>query len=531
MFLAASDLGGAPAPQDDYWYSPIWPRASSGAMVSPASARQLAAVYACVKVISETSAMLPAILYRRVDERRKLRAPEHPLYRILRRRPNAWQTAMEWREMMQAHVLLRGNAFSRIVTGRAGAIESLMPLHPDRMKPLILGEGRYRWRYTDPDGGEQILLREEVFHLRGLSNDGILGLNPIEEQRDTIGLGIAARDYGARFFDNDATPPTWIEHPSYFKTDEDERKFKQSWQASQTGRNRGKTAVLKYGMKLHQLEIKNSDAQFIEARKFSDEEIARIFRVPPHKIQNLDKATFSNIEHLGIEFVTDCLMPWLVRWEQAIDRDLLPDENEDELFVEFLVDMLLRGDQKSRYDAYRGAIVAGWMTRNEARVKENMDPLDGLDEPLEPLNMAAAGSDQTGAPADQTDAQNQARAPQQDERIRTAEDRAALFARAAAERVIRKEVAAIGKLCSRDEPQPLADAIGTFYARHANYVAEVMLCSIDDAASWCNAQRDELLAATATAQPETGADIVTQTIAAWPGHKPALLAERAQPAA
>ncbi len=521
MFLASDGIisPNTNGPHDDFWYEPVGSMSSAGMRVGPEQARRLAAVYACVKVISESVSMLPAILYRRVDDRTKRRATDHPLYNILRRRPNAWQTAMEWREMMQAHVLLRGNGYSQIVTGRAGQVEQLLPLHPDCVHIEMLAPGRYRFRVTEAGGAERILLREEVFHLRGLSADGVCGLSPIEEQRDTIGMGLAAQDYGARFFKNDATPPGWIEHPTHFKDDEAGQAFKLSWQAAQTGRNRGKTAVLQWGMKYHPIEIKNTDAQFIEARKFSIEEVARIFRVPPHKIQNLDKATFSNIEHLGIEFVTDCLMPWLVRWEQAVDRDLLPEQSEDELFLEHLVDMLQRGDTKTRHESYRSAIVTGWMTRNEARVKENMDPLDGLDEPLEPLSMGKAGSDSTGERPDEADD------PADGERTRPAdesEDRAARFARAAAERVVRKEVAAIARCYERGCPATFAEDVVEFYAKHAEYVAELMLCPADAAAAWCRTQREEMLAAI-DAEVETGGERVRALIETWPSHKPAAL--------
>jgi HK97 family phage portal protein len=287
--------------------------------------------------------------------------------------------------MLQGHCTLRGNAFAQIVSNARGEVTDLLPLHPDRMSIELLSDTQWRYRYTRRDGSETVLARSEVFHLRGLSPDGIVGYNPITAAREAVAGGLAAQDYGMRFFMNDAAPGGWIEMPNAFPSDEKRREFREAWQRQQTGRNRHKTAILEFGMKYHELGLKNEDIQFIETRKFSVSEIARLFRIPPHMIGDLEKATFSNIEQQSLEFVIHTLRPWLVRWEEAIRYHFLAED--DGLNVEFPVTALLRGDAQARAMYYHNGILDGWLTRNEARRMESLNPIDGLDEPLRPLNM------------------------------------------------------------------------------------------------------------------------------------------------
>lgn len=386
------------APHADFWYQPVGVHTASGTSVTPASSLSLPAVYACVKVITDALMQVPLILYRRTPDGGKERATEDPRYRLVHDVPNQHQTSAEWREIMQHHLLLRGNAFARIYrNGLQQAAELGMPHHPDfvTVEPVETTEGlRYRYEFRKENGTvDERLNADEVLHLRGLGlgPDGISGLSPIALEREAVGAGLAAQDFIARFFKNDASPGGWIEHPEHFKDDETKRKFRASWQDSQTGANRHKTAVLEYGMKYHPLELKLVDAQFLELRKYQNLDVARVFRVPPHLIMELDRATFSNITQQDIEFVKFTLLPWLTRWERRLSFSLLNENERNDLFFEFLVDGLERGDATARSSYYNRGIQDGWLTRNEVRVKENMNPLPGLDAPLEPLNMTNPG--------------------------------------------------------------------------------------------------------------------------------------------
>jgi HK97 family phage portal protein len=382
-FRASSDDR---SPWGDFWFEPVSVRSASGVRVSSDSAMRLAAVYACVRILSETLASLPLVLYRQRADGGKDRVTKHWLYSVLCRRPNRYQNPFEWREMLQGHLALRGNAYNQIFTNARGEITELMPIHPDRIRIEILPSGEYRYRVTDRVGQETVLPRGQVWHLKGLSSDGLMGLSPIELARESLGMALAAQDYGARFFANDAKPTGgWIEFPGSFKDPEAKRVFRESYQAAQSGANRGKVLVLENGMKFHEVGVTNKDAQFLELRKFQITDIARLFRVPPHMIADLDRATFSNIEQQSLEFVMHTMTPWAERWEASIESDLLLEG--DELEVEFDFANLMRGDAASRSAYYQSGIQNGWLTRNEARIAENLNPIDGLDEPLRPLNM------------------------------------------------------------------------------------------------------------------------------------------------
>jgi HK97 family phage portal protein len=304
--------------------------------------------------------------------------------------------------MLQGHLALRGNAFCQILANGRGEITELIPIHPDRVRMELLAEGDYRYRIQNQTGHEMVLPRGEVWHLRGLSSDGLLGLSPIELSRESLGMALAAQDYGARFFNNDAKPTGgWIEFPGNFKDAEAKRVFRESYQAAQSGANRGKVLVLENGMKFHEVGVTNKDAQFLELRKFQITDIARLFRVPPHMIADLDRATFSNIEQQSLEFVMHTMTPWAERWEASIEADLMLDG--DELEIEFDFANLMRGDAASRSAYYQSGIQNGWLTRNEARIAENLNPIKGLDQPLRPLNMVEEEDAEEQEPQDEGD--------------------------------------------------------------------------------------------------------------------------------
>ena len=315
-FRAAS---GDRSPWGDFWFEPVSVRTSSGTRVSADSAMRLSAVYACVRILAETLAMLPIVLYRQRSDGGKERVTDHWLYRLLAKRPNRWQNAFEWREMLQGHLALRGNAYNQIIANSRGEIAELVPVHPDRISVEMLDNGDYRYRVTDRQGGSRPVARGEIWHLRGLSSDGLTGLSPIELARENFGVALAAQDYGARFFANDAKPTGgWIEFPGNFKDKAARDVFRESFQAAQSGANRGKILVLENGMKYNEVGVTNKDAQFLELRKFQIADVARVFRVPPHMIADLDRATFSNIEQQSLEFIMHTVTPWAERWEASI---------------------------------------------------------------------------------------------------------------------------------------------------------------------------------------------------------------------
>lgn len=385
MFLGGFKAVDDRSPYGNFWFEPVGVNSLSGMRVSAVTAMQVTAVFSCVAVLSESFAILPPVLYRQ-QGRKKVVVTDHWLYKLLAKRPNRWQNAYQWREMLQGHLALRGNAYCQVFANSRGEVTELVPLNPDKVQVKIKTDGDYYYLVTDRLGNQTALLRGDVFHLKGLSPDMYGGYNPIQVARDSIGGALSAQSYGAKFFANDAKPTGgWIEFPGQFKDPEARKVFRESWQTMQSGNNRGKTAVLEGGMKYHELGVTNSDAQFLETRKFSVEEIARLFRVPPHRIGHLDRSTNNNIEHQGLEFVTYTMMPWAERWEAAIEFDLLSED--DDLQIEFDFSRLLRGDATSRAAYYHAGVLDGWLTRNEARIQENLDPLAGLDEPLRPLNM------------------------------------------------------------------------------------------------------------------------------------------------
>lgn len=398
LFGRAKAESGDRSPFGDFWFQPVGMNSGSGVRVTAESALRSAAVFAAVRVLAETFAALPFQLYRTAPDGTRTQVRDHWLYQLLARRPNQFQNAFEWREMLQGHLALRGNAFNRILANRRGEIDALIPLHPDRIKIECIANGSWRYRVRQADSTEIVLPRQEVWHLRGLSSDGVVGLSPIDLARDSVGIGLAAQDFGSRFFANDARPTGgWIEHPSNFSDKDKRNVWRESWQEQQSGVNRGKTAVLEYGMKYHELGTNNVDSQFLETRKFQISEIARLFRVPPHMIGDLERATFTNIEQQSLDFIMHTMTPWAERWEASIEADLLLDDEpgsseEGALEVGFDFTSLMRGDSKARAEYYASGILNGWMSRNEARVSESLNPKPELDTFLQPLNMVAAGT-------------------------------------------------------------------------------------------------------------------------------------------
>lgn len=356
----------------------------------------VAAVYACVRVIAETTASLPIILYRRRADGGKDRAEGDPLYDLLRYKPNPFQTSMEFREQMMTHALLRGNAYAKIVRDGGGFIIELLPLDPDAM---TVTRGSYGLVYTyRPEKGKAEVFEQKtpgayppILHLKCMSTDGLIGRSVLRDSAETFSSARLAQRYGQRILENDATPSVVIKHPETLD-EEAATRLRESWNRTFSGAGRaGGTAVLEEGMTVEKLSMTSQDVQYLETRRFLRSEIASIFRVPPHLIGDLDKATFSNIEQQSIEFVTHCIRPWAVRLEQAIHCAILSDSPQQRrtYFVELMLDGLMRGDLASRYTAYNTGRNAGFLSVNDIRGFENLNPIDGGDRYLEPLNMQA----------------------------------------------------------------------------------------------------------------------------------------------
>jgi HK97 family phage portal protein len=388
------EVRSSPANPDKWLLDLGQKEASAGVSVTEFTALECATVYACIRVLAESVAALPLHLYRRLD-RGKERATDHPLYPLLHDLPNPELTSLELRELLMGHVLGWGNAYAEIEYNGAGRIIGLWPLRPDRTS-LTRIDRRLRYKTRLESGQEFILPAGRVMHIRGLGFDGLVGYSPITMHREAIGLALATEEFGARFFGNGARPGSVLEHPGKL-SDQALGHMKTSWEERHQGLEHShRVAILEEGMKLHEVGIPPEDAQFLQTRQFQTVEICRIYRIPPHMVGDLSRATFSNIEEQAIEFVSHSLRPWLVRWEQAIYRDLLTPAERQTYFAEHLMDALLRGNTLSRYQAYAVGRANGWLSADDIREAENMNPIPGDYGQiyLVPLNMIPA--DQVG---------------------------------------------------------------------------------------------------------------------------------------
>ena len=363
----------------------VFGNADSGERVDEKSALQIVTVYACVRLLAESVASLPLHLFRNTgDDGGKERATDHPLYPILYRQPNPEMSSFSFRETMMTHLLLWGNAYAQIIRDGKNNVLGLYPLLPENVEVdrSAAGEIYYIYHaYTDETPGENnkdiTFMRQDILHSPGLGFNGLVGFSPIAMMKNALGSAIAVEKYGSSFFRNGAQPAGVLEHPGVLKNPE---KIRQNWSDVYGGAgNAHKVAVLEEGMAYKPISLPPEDSQFLSTREFDVEEICRIFRVPPHLVQDLKRSTFSNIEHQGISFVQYTLMPWLDRFEQAIIKDVLLGEDQNNYFPKFNVDGLLRGDYKSRMEGYAIGFANGFLSPNDIRRLENMDPIPDED--------------------------------------------------------------------------------------------------------------------------------------------------------
>lgn len=365
----------------DAGYSFLFGRTTSGKPVNERTAMQTTAVYACVRILAEAVASLPLHVYEYRDDGGKKLVHDHPLYYLLHDEPNPEMTSFVFRETLMSHLLIWGNAYAQIIRDGAGRVLGLYPLLPDKMDVQRDDCGNIYYVYSrnsdeNPmfkEYGDIRLKAEEVLHIPGLGFDGLIGYSPIAMAKNAVGMTLACEEYGASFFANGANPGGVLEHPGVLK---DPSKVRESWNSVYRGVNNAhKIAVLEEGMKYQQIGIPPEEAQFLETRKFQINEIARLYRIPPHMVGDLDKSSFSNIEQQSLEFVKYTLDPWVIRWEQSLQRSLLLPGEKGKYFIKLNVDGLLRGDYQSRMNGYAVGRQNGWFSANDIREMENMNPI------------------------------------------------------------------------------------------------------------------------------------------------------------
>lgn len=373
-------LGGAPA--------------VAGPSVTNESALKVPAVWACIRVLAEDVAMLPLHLYRRVEEGKRL-AIEHPLYALLHDAPNPWMTAFQLREMMMLHLLSWGNFYAEIQRGPDGRPVALWPLVPSRMlRPEPSAGGTLLYPYRPPNGPGVKIPQRLIWHIRGMASDGLVGYSPIALHRETIGLSMAQKEFSARFIANNARPSGVITLKGRLSDDALDR-ISHSWDTAHGGLSKSaRLAFLEEGMEYQPSGMPLTDAQFVEGEQITLDDIPRVFRVPPHKIGNLVRATYSNIQFQDLAYATDSLQPWCERIEQQGALDLLLESERRELVIEHSIDARLRGDPKTRAEARMIQRQNGILSANEWRNSENMNALpedQGGDDYWMPANMLVVG--------------------------------------------------------------------------------------------------------------------------------------------
>ncbi|MEQ2027918.1 phage portal protein [Xenorhabdus szentirmaii] len=359
----------------------------TGRRVSPQLAMQLTAVFSCVRVLAESVGMLPCSLYEQLERGNK-RAVKERLHKLLSVKPNHYMTPQEFWELLVASLCLRGNFYAYKVKA-LGEVVELLPLDPGSVSPKLNSDWQPEYQVTFPNGESQTLTQDDLWHVRIFTLDGLTGLSPIAYARQAIGLGLATEEHGSRLFGNGAVTSGVLQTDQSLTDDAFDR-LKADFEARHQGLvNAHKPMILEMGLQWKQISLSAEDAQFLETRKFQLEEICRIYRVPLHMVQNTDHATFNNIENLGIGFINYSLVPYLTRIEQRINAGLVKNSKQGQLYAKFNVGALLRGDMKSRLEAYAKGINWGIYSPNECRELEELNPREGGDIYLTPLNMTS----------------------------------------------------------------------------------------------------------------------------------------------
>lgn len=526
-FRADAGLGiiGSPSPDSDYWYHGLGHRSAAGPNVSPGTATRLAAVFACTRVCAETFGSLPVGIFRERKSGGRDAATDHPAQELFLK-PNPWQTGMEFFELMQGHLELRGNAYALKVPGNGRAIDQLIPLHPDRVRVYLLPDNRLRYEVTAYSTGRiDRYSQDEILHMRGWSFDGIIGISTVSAMGEVIGVGLAQQEHRARYFRNNAIPGVALESAMKM-TPEATELMTNSMAEGFSGENAFKVMAPPPGVSVKVLGLTNKDSQLIEASHATTIEICGAWRVPPHKVGDLSRGTFSNIEQQNIEFATDCIRPRVVRAERRIDADIVNalrafESASGDFFAVFNMDALYRGDMKSRYEAYQLGVQT-WRLRNEIRAAEGLNPIEGFDEPLVPVNLetvsqaaqrsvnatttaeanAAGDGDEKDAngPGSGSAETPQNDSPAEDQQNALAHTRLRALAIASAGRIVRREAKSLRKLAVKHEGGKYAidGDVWDLYRDLAPVVAESMVIPLKDARNYCDGHASVIVNAKAT---------------------------------
>lgn len=366
------------------------PPASSGIHVTVDTALTYSAFFAAVQLIAGDVASLPLKVYRRLPNGGRERMPQHPLSRMLDSIANPESAAMNVRETITAHCLVTGNGYAEIARNQYGQPVELHPLSPDRVTVLRDGP-RLRYRVTNYNGADTFIDAEDMFHLRGLSLDGIVGVSVVRYARESLGLALASERYGGTYFSNNCQIGGLLRHPGQLSP-----QARKNLLEAVNVQHRGvasahKLLLVEEGVEYTPFGLSNEDSQFLESRQFQVAEICRWFNLNPVKLSDMSRATYSNAEQSAIDYYTNTLRRWLTRWEAEIQLKLVAPSERSQMFAEHLTDAILRGDIATRYAAYRSGREGGWLSINDIRRMENLDPVDGGDDFLQPLNMGVVG--------------------------------------------------------------------------------------------------------------------------------------------
>lgn len=482
-----------PSPDDDFWYYPVGRVSEAGVTVTPDNTLGVSAAYGCIRVLRESLSQLPWKIYRRTGERSKELAQDHQLWKVLHDRPNSWQTPMEFLDMAVNYLCLRGNFYCLISQpyGMDGENIELWPLCPDRIEVKQYPDKTIQYLYRELNKEPIVYRSEEMFHVRGMSLNGITGCSVIEYARNALGASMAQEQHGSSLFKNGGLPTFWISRPREARWTPVARKnFREEWKAIHAGAdNAGQPPILSDGMELHELGMTNRDSQWIEARGFQAEEICRFFGVSPHMIGVKSSAPLGSIEQQSLEFVLYTLGPLAVRFEQAANRDLLDPDEEGEYFTKIILDALLRGDLQSRYEAHNISVQGGWGLVNEVRELEDRNPIEGGDVPRFPMNMQPAGGgpdedQQGGQPGKGQPVQRQEEEMVEEEATtarrngRTAETEQAfrILLQEAAERIAMAEITGLSLRASKahENIEKWHDYTVSFYHKHQRFIEMVI---------------------------------------------------------
>jgi len=445
-------------------------KSATGLSVTADSALKYTPVWAAVNIIAGAVGFLPFMVYRRLAGGGKEPAGDSRLYRLVHDRANPHMSAQEFREVIQGHALTWGNGYAEIERDNAARPVWYWPLRPDQTTPYLNERGDLFYEVRLTGGTLSYLPYRNVLHIKGLGGNGYQGYSVVRYHRESIGLGQAAEKYGGKFFGNSSTPSGILQHPKTLG-DKARDNLRTEFEAMHRGLDQAqRTAILEEGMTWQQIGIPPEDAQFLQTRKFQVNDVARIFQIPPHMLAEMDRATFSNIEHQGIEFVVHTLMRWLKKWEHECNYKLFGEWTSGSTYTEFVVEGLLRGDTAARATFYREMHNNGFMTINEVRDKENMNPLPGKAGDMHFVNAALKPVEQmlleSKEPKPAEPAPDE---PEPDDDPLLAAQRALLLD--VCGRIVRKEISAIRKAAHRKD---FGQTLKAFYDTHDTFIRQVL---------------------------------------------------------